>query len=255
MLPVVASTNTFSFQTPLVNTTTPGTNITRVPYDNVAPSVSSAQVDNNTQGNNTIVSSSNQQAPASETAAAAEEGASGFLNQIQRSVSASLSSGVQSTFVAQLAAQDSSPETNGILVEYEKLVANANVKYKPSNAAKPQDGPSSVFGRILQSEKPAVQANEAPAPRLEAVASASNNQAASEAIETAPIEPRQQVRPNKPSTTQTTNDSAESAAPAASTSNDAVAPRAISAYVGTAQRVAVFASGTNSPIDAADALA
>ncbi|MDE3038675.1 MAG: hypothetical protein KGJ21_09545, partial [Pseudomonadota bacterium] len=60
----------------------------------------------------------------------------------------------QATFLAQLIGQDITipPETAGILVQYEKLDAYSQVKYKPSNAQKPQAAPSNVFSRILQEE-------------------------------------------------------------------------------------------------------
>ena len=241
MLPVVASTNTFSFQTPLVNTTIPGTNVARVPYDNVAPSVSNAQIENNTQANTTIVSQQ-QQSPAdvATDTSLTESGSSAFLAQQQRSVSASLSSGVQSTFVAQLAAQDGSPETQGILVQYEKLVANGNVKYKPSNAQKPDDGPSSIFGQILQSEKSAPQVAQTPQPPVEVVKPETSAQVAVQAVEAAPVEePR-------PTTKKSSSDTA-SAEPAPTSAESSARPdnaqRAfINAYTATAARVGSFNS-------------
>lgn len=147
MLPVVASVNAFNFQTPLVNTTTPGTSVTRMPPDNVAPSLSSATVEDDLQG-------ANQQQLAAANANNAKPN-------------------VQSAFIAQLAGQDDSPETQGLLVQYEKQIAISNVKYKPSLAFKPQPEPSSVFGRILQSEKtapPQPHAEEPPAPETETTA-------------------------------------------------------------------------------------
>lgn len=252
MLPIVASTNTVSFQTPPVNTTIPDTNVARVPYTDVAPSVSGAQINNNTQGNNTVIARAPEQT-ATQSAAASESGGSNFLAQQQSSINSSLSSGVQATFVAQLAAQDVSDETRGVLVQYEKLVANANIKYKPSNAAKPQEGPSSVFGRLLQSEASNVPNNEAPTPVSEAVVAANSNQVSAEAIEAAPVTNR--PAKSAPSSTSAENESPDTTAPAANTS-DAINPRAISAYVSTAGRVNSFKpTDTGEGISAASELA
>ncbi len=156
MLPVVASVNTFNYQTPLVNTTLPGnSSIARVPPDNVAPSVSNVEVDNNNANGNTIVSSTTQQEQAVAQSTSAGGTAAFVLSQ---SGSVAQNSGVQSTFVAQLAAQDdNSPEFKGVLQQYEKQLAISNVKYAPSDALKPQPEPASVFGKILASERAAPQ--------------------------------------------------------------------------------------------------
>ena len=62
--------------------------------------------------------------------------------------------GVQAAFIAQLAAQDATQETHVALLQYEKLVEISNVKYKPSDAFKPSADPSSLFSRLVSSEKP-----------------------------------------------------------------------------------------------------
>lgn len=150
-------------QTPMVNTAVPGSTVVRVPHDNVPPSVSNAQVENNTRGNN------GQQQIAEEQAAPPApiaEGEEFFIEHSYpnnpRTVTA------QTTFLAQLAAQmDDSPQAQVLLVQYEKLVAFSNVKYKPSNAMKPQAEPAGAFGKILQADKaPPVPVAQSPAPAL-----------------------------------------------------------------------------------------
>ena len=147
MLPLASVYSTNPIQTPLVNTALPGSAVTHVPYDNVAPSVSNAQVENNTKGNSEISSAAASEPPASENAAASAAAAAGDA--------ANLGTIAQATFLAQLASQDSSPATQVILVEYEKLVSISSIKYKPSNAQKPEAGPSNAFSRLLQEENTA----------------------------------------------------------------------------------------------------
>lgn len=142
MQPVVSSIIPNVITTPLINTAVPGSAIVHMPYDNVAPSVSSAQTDPNARGNSTP--------PPEEEHAPAAPPPSPFPNFLSNPA---VSSSVQATFLAQLISQDASPETTGILVQYEKLVAFSNVKYKPSNAMKPAPEPSGVFGKLLQEER------------------------------------------------------------------------------------------------------
>lgn len=149
MLPVVNSIY-LPTQAPLVNTVTPGTTITHVPYDNVAPSVSSAQTDPNARGNSSYISIQ-------------EEAPAAAQSESEQIVSASRltggAPGAPATFLAQLIAQGSG-ETAAILAQYEKMVAYSNVKYKPSNAFKPPAEPLGVFGHLLQ------QAHAQPAPAV-----------------------------------------------------------------------------------------
>jgi hypothetical protein len=155
MLPAVTSNVVFipPQQAPLTNTAILGSNVTRVPSDNVPPSVSNAQVDNNAKGNSDSFAS-----------------ASAAINaQVESDATFSLPSGASptpsvnlpTTFLAQLLGQDIAPDINSvtgsILLAYEKLIVLSNVKYKPSNALKPLPGPAGVFGNLLQqSQAPVV---------------------------------------------------------------------------------------------------
>ena len=143
-------------QSPLVNTSVLGSQTTRVLADNVAPSVSNAQVDNNARGNGGAFASS--------TPPAQTPSDSSAPFNLTASAQNAPSVSTPSAFLAQLLAQSSSSDssiTQSILVGYERLVSISNVKYKPSNALKPSDDLSGVFGRILQQEHPA-QSIEAP---------------------------------------------------------------------------------------------
>lgn len=149
MLPLVAN-NSIPTPPPVVNTLLPGTTIAHVPYDNVAPSFSNAEVNNNASNNNTPPSA-HETEPVS--AISVEEA---FANYLGGSASPVPNVNAQATFLAQLIGQDITvpPETVGILVQYEKLDAYANVKYKPSNATKPESVPAGAFSRILQEGNP-----------------------------------------------------------------------------------------------------
>jgi hypothetical protein len=234
MLPVVASTNTFSFQTPLVNTALPGDAVARVPFDTVAPSPAGVELRNNTQGSGGGVNPSAQAQVAAGQAAApdAQEGASQFIAQLQRNIATSLGNGVQATFVAQLAAQDITPEVRGILTQYEKLVANANVKYKPSNAAKPEAAPAGVFGRLLQAQPP---------PSQIALGQIALAQAATDAVEAAPSPLARIEKNDKPEPGP--QEAAGTDAPP-----ERLDLRAINAYASSAGRVAGF-TRSNAPIE------
>ncbi|MDE3060143.1 MAG: hypothetical protein KGJ06_03960 [Pseudomonadota bacterium] len=131
-----------TIQTPLVNTAMPGTAVVHPPYDNVAPSVSNAAIDNNARGNSTPPPSPDQpsaDAPATDAA----------FTALSSGMAQATGLGAQATFLAQLMVQDGSSVTQRFLVEYQKLLSLSNVKYKPSNAMKPSPEPSSIFGRIL----------------------------------------------------------------------------------------------------------
>jgi hypothetical protein len=130
---------------PIVNTTLPGTTVTHVPYDNVAPSISNARVDNNASPNN---GSAAAEAEAEQAAAASEEDQS--FSTAATGATAQAQVNAQATFLTQLLSQDAAPPIPTILLQYEKLVALGNVKYKPSNAFKPVPAPANTFGKILQ---------------------------------------------------------------------------------------------------------
>jgi hypothetical protein len=123
----------------------PGSDAARVPYDNVAPTVSNVQIDNNARGNNTYAS-------AIAANALAETGSNFELGSPSMRSGSPL--GMPTAFLAQLLGQSLSAEmdsiTQSLLVEYEKLVFLSNVKYKPSNAFKPPPAPLSIFDGVLR---------------------------------------------------------------------------------------------------------
>lgn len=165
MIPVAGSIiPTTPIQTPLINTALPGAAVVHVPYDNVAPSVSSGEVNNNARDNSGGI------LPAEEEAAAITEG-NYAATRLPAGDAANIAPAGQATFIAQLLSQGT--PISGVLLEYEKLISFSYVKYKPSNAAKPAPPPAGIFGRILQEEKaapPRVQARtEAPPAAVEKV--------------------------------------------------------------------------------------
>ena len=131
----------------LTATALPNSIALRVPYDNVAPSVSSTQLDNNASSNNSQLPKTT--AP---QLSAAEESIAEKFNISVNSNFPSLTANAQTTFFTKLASGDISTETHGLFLQYEKLLSYANVKYKPSNAGKPVE-PIGIFGAILQQEK------------------------------------------------------------------------------------------------------
>src|SRR5690348_10236021 len=108
MLPVVPNVTNYTLPTPIVNTTVPGTAVAHVPYDNVAPSVSSPQVDNNARGNSSAAN-----LPSAPPAPSAELPALTLYSPVLTEAATGFNPGAQATFIAQLAGQDTSPETQG----------------------------------------------------------------------------------------------------------------------------------------------
>jgi|GEM_PF-5872028 len=148
----VSGGNSFAppIQQSLVATQIPNSIALRVPPDNVSPSVSSAQLDNNASGNNMVSSlksiSPSLQIPVQVASASIDSSFAGGSSSV-------LSAG-QAGFLAQLASGEVSPVVHGIFVQYEKLMSYGTVKYKPSDAGKPT-APASLFSAILTSEQPA----------------------------------------------------------------------------------------------------
>jgi hypothetical protein len=246
MMPLVNTTSSFITPPPLVNTTTPGTTIAHVPYDNIAPSVSSAQVDNNARGNSTPTASP---APAAAPAQPDPDVPSSFSLALTNA-SGNFSTAAPATFLAQLMGQDLSPEAKAVLVQYEKLVNIGNVKYKPSNALKPEAEPSNIFGKILQSERaaPSRPAQEtAPSPLL--VAQTSATQTSSVAASASINELQQLQRQAKAPSPVAEPDLLDTPTVAASLQAQPT-PRIIHAYVATASRL-----GNEDGIDATAELA
>lgn len=226
MLPVASVNN--PVPVPIVNTTLPGTVVVHVPYDNVAPSISSAQVNNNAS-------------PNSEAAAAEEETATDQADAVSEEAQAASNAtsnaapslpGPQATFLAQLLSQDGSPPVQTILVQYEKLNALGNVKYKPSNAFRPTQAPANTFGQLLQESRPAptIQPAAAPTPVTRQPVAAPSAAEQEEAVFSGPTEvsppPRQ---PQRNSGVIFLNAAASTPKP--------TAPQIISAYTQTAARV------------------
>ena len=234
MLPSIASTNTFNPSTPVVNTTIPGTNVERVLPQAIAPSVSSADIRNNTQGNNAVTLSAEEQVVANDNTSTTQETSSNFLTQLQSAQSVLSNSGVQATFVAQLAAQDSSPQTQVILVQYEKIIKNGSAKAAPASEPPSQDAPSSLFGRLLQSDKPT-----APVPVIQPPVA--SNQQPVEAIQQSVVEAHYSTRTGKSTSTNNGNDesnSEDNANVAGVDATGSITPQAIHAYAATASRIA-----------------
>ena len=146
MIPTVNTVSVIPPATTLVNTSVPGSIALRPPADSVAPSVSSAVIDNNARGNSTVLSST---VPGEAPAADIAEPFSSLLS----GGSADGIASAQTNFFAQLIGQGGGEDAHALLVVYEKLVEIAQVRYKPSNADLPAPEPSGVYGRILQQEK------------------------------------------------------------------------------------------------------
>lgn len=137
----------------LVATPLPNSIALRTPYDNVSPSVSSSQLDNNARTNRDFLPKEN--VPQTVTINSVAEN---FSATAPSTNSPSYTANAQTSFLVQLAAGDISPEVRGLFAQYDKLVNYANVKYKPSNAGKPVD-PISLFKTLLQMEKESVSYN------------------------------------------------------------------------------------------------
>ncbi len=186
MVPTISSTPAFTpAHNNLIATPLPGTNALRVPHDNVAPSVSIAQVNNNARGNGGAAVT---QAQPQQAVLPVVNSAGGALPAMLSSAPAPLSASSQTTVFAQMLGQDSPPGTTlrGIMVEYEKLVSFSSVKYKPSYATLPEPEPSSLFTRLLQQEKAAKPAPIAQEPLQTAARAGQSAQAAANANAPAP---------------------------------------------------------------------
>lgn len=147
--------------TPLPNTLS----ALRVPATDVAPSFTNEQVRNDARGA--------PQLPLQVEAEAQPAAGNGVFPAPPPGPQANATA--QTNFLAQLIGQDSSPQAIVYLAQYEKLLAFSDVKYKPSNAGKPQ--PAGLFDKLLragglkQPAQPIVlnpQANSAPPPEAAA---------------------------------------------------------------------------------------
>jgi hypothetical protein len=138
-------------QPSLVATTIPENNTLRVPHNNVTPPVSSAQVDPNASGNNKLLAQPAAQTPAASTAAATPA--------VTTNLSPATPIGAPATLLAQMIGQTLPPEAQqvlrGVLNEYEKVIINSYVKYKPSNASLPRAEPAGAFSQLVKQTAPA----------------------------------------------------------------------------------------------------
>ena len=226
MLAIATNISAYTIQPPLVNTTTPGTSVVHVPYDNVAPSVSGSQVDNNTKGNGSVPTPAQEQAsPAADTSAAS-------LSSAANNASNALNTSTQATFIAQLAAQDSSPETHIILLQYEKLVEISNVKYKPSNAFKPSSDLAGVFGNLVAHSKAPVK-SVPPQPEISTVQKAAPQTPIAE-TSAPPVSTDTNLN-----TDISVNNTAPEPQPAAAPPVVTPQPQAVNAYIASLARVAL----------------
>lgn len=149
MLPAITIASPTPPPPTLVATVLPGNNTLRVNADNVPPAVSNVEINNNNRGGGAAVAAA-AQAP---TAAAANAPAGFSLSPFIYVTPTSLGVPAQTGFFAQLMSQDPSAQTSRVLVEYEQMVARSQVKYKPSDATRPEPEPASLFGKFLQQER------------------------------------------------------------------------------------------------------
>ncbi len=160
MLPLINTTLTSVTPQPsLVATPVPESNTLRVPPTAVAPPVSSAQIDPNASGNNQLLPQTTG-TPSSPSAAIAQS-----LVVTANNLSPGAPIGAPATLLAQMIGQNLPPEAQnmlrGVLNEYEKIIVNSYVKYKPSNASLPRAEPAGAFSQMLKQitspaqEKPA----------------------------------------------------------------------------------------------------
>lgn len=150
MLPAINAITAYIPPPPtIVATVIPGNNTVRVPADNVSPPVSNVQIDNNARGNNVPFANTSSAASTLTLSMPAFSSFTPLFNGTPTTLSLS----AQTTFFAQLMSQDNSSLTQGMLSEYERIVAMSQVKYKPSNAMMPEPEPMNLFSQILQQEK------------------------------------------------------------------------------------------------------
>ncbi len=180
-------------QPALVATPVPDNNTLRVLPTSVAPPVSSAQTDPNASGNNQLLIPTASSAPAAASAAPAMAGT-------VTNLSPEVPLGAPATLLAQMMGQNLPPEVQnslrGVLNEYEKIIINSYVKYKPSNASLPQAEPASTFNQMLKASAPA---QEKPAPARSASVANTQTESTSSDTENVVIESASPASLPKPS--------------------------------------------------------
>src|SRR5690606_2116250 len=138
------------------------------------------------------------------------------------------------------------PSVQRVLEQYEALVNLSNVKYKPSDALKPEEQPSNLFEKLLQSERSqtlAARASAPPAPSVAALAAASAGNVPAAAAARPAAEPQAGPKPAKTLQCLAQELAEEAAAEAAA--EDGSAPRisaAILAYISAAARTDLLAA-------------
>lgn len=157
MLPLINIAPTpITPQASLVSTPVPDSNTLRVPPSTVAPPVSSAQVDPNASGKNQLLPQTGTTASTPSSPPTVTTGTNNLAPEVPL--------GAPATLIAQMLGQKTLPPEaqnalRGVLNEYEKVIINSYVKYKPSNAFLPQSEPSSAFSQLVKQipvqEKPA----------------------------------------------------------------------------------------------------
>lgn len=214
----------------------------------VTPTISIASSSNNARGNNGLLgigaSTAGAPPPASQPAPASNARAAAILQ------ANGLTTSDTNGFLAQLISQDLSPESRSVLVQYEKLVYFSTIKYKPSDAQKPEAVPADLFSRIVNEKRSQSPTAGALASRILAESADSEGAAVSIATQTASTPQSSRPRP-----TLAQEIEAEESALAAildSTPAPAVAaaPAALVAYISSANRVRV-----ETPIEASTLLA
>lgn len=161
MMPVVSNTQiTVPTQVSFVATTPPGTEPQRILPDAVAPAVSDAALGKDYKGNGGYAGAASAPAPSS----LSSPNLSSLIPAYFSTASATLSP--RAMFATQLLSQDAQGGTEFFAV-YEELVAAAQVKYKPSNAAMPEPAPNNLFAKMLvetqnQNVRVAAQIQQAP---------------------------------------------------------------------------------------------
>ncbi len=130
----------------LVATPLPNSIAMRAPYDNIMPSISSSELNNNASNKNGSSQQRIQQPTIQIPVSNNQE-----IFSVNNTNSTPPITTAQTIFLAQLASGDISPEIRTIFAQYDKLVSYSNVKYKPSNAGKPSE-PSGMFSNFLKEE-------------------------------------------------------------------------------------------------------
>jgi len=195
MLPVATITAPVPAPATLIATALPDSNALRVPADTVAPTVSSVSVDLNASGNSAPQPIISAQTPAP-AAIASNDNAPLFAGALD----AGSSPAAQAAFIAQLVSQEIPPAQrsaySGVLEQYEKIVANSFVKYKPSNAGIPQFTPEHAFQQTLHEESAPVRF-EAPQPPPQAAPEPQPQAEPAPVQQTAPVVNRSPLRTSR----------------------------------------------------------